>query len=195
MVCVHLNFNILLSSPWCWWLRWGRWLFNVHAAKLLQSYMAIRFLLGFLQLWYKSSTANIFMNYMFPSNPGGATRLQDQKLHVRLEFRDRTCRPPWLLSARTLPRLAETSSWKWFSFNLFLSWISTMFSLPMKSTSDSVWSHHRFLFKQLLAFHGTIFLAQRGNEQYLHICQQCFPGKKPSLLPKHLPPHQAMISV
>ena len=78
---------------------------------------------AFYNCGQKSSTANIFMNYMFPSNPGGATRLQDQKLHVRLEFRDRTCRPPWLLSARTLPRLAETSSWKWFCFNLFLSWI------------------------------------------------------------------------
>ena len=128
MVCVHLNLNILLSSPWCWWLWWGRWLFNVHAAKLLPSYMVIRFLWGFLQLWYKSSTANIFMNYMFPSNPGGATRLQDQKLHVRLEFRDRTCRPPWLLSARTLPRLAETSSWKWFQFVSLLNFNHVFFA-------------------------------------------------------------------
>ena len=191
MVCVHLNFNILLSSPWCWWLWWGRWL----SMFMRQNFCQVIWWLDFYWGFYMSSTANIFMNYMFPSNPGGATRLQDQKLHVRLEFRDRSCRPPWLLSARTLPRLAETSSGKWFVSICFSPEFKTTFSLPMKSTSDYVWSHHRFLFKQLLAFHGTIFLAQRGNEQYLHICQQCFPGKKPSLLPKHLPPHQAMISV
>ena len=46
-------------------------------------------------------------------HPGGVTRLQDPKLHLRLEFRDRPCCSSRLLSAWTLSRLAEASPWKW----------------------------------------------------------------------------------
>ena len=46
-------------------------------------------------------------------HPGRVTWLQDPKLHIRLEFWDRSCCSPRLLSTWPLPGLAETSTWKW----------------------------------------------------------------------------------
>ena len=46
-------------------------------------------------------------------HPGRVTWLQDPKLHVRLEFRNRSRCSSWLLSTWPLPGLAETSSRKW----------------------------------------------------------------------------------